>query len=119
MTGVKHDENKIRLELISSEFIFAVGEILTFGAKKYADRNWEDGLDYSRVFGACMRHLWSWWAGKSPTCRNFLFGTFDDETNFSHLWHAACCLMFLVTYEERRLGDYDDRPTGKAPGAKE
>ena len=39
---------------------------------------------------------------------SFLFGELDGETSFSHLWHAACCLMFLVTYEERADGT-DDR----------
>ena len=114
--GIKHDDDKTRLELITSEFIFAVGQVLTFGAKKYADRNWEKGINYSRVYGACMRHLWSWWAGRRPTGRNFLFGELDDETKFSHLWHAACCLMFLITYEERDFIDLDDRASASPVG---
>lgn len=108
--GLKYDSEKVRLELIPAELLFSVGSVLTFGAKKYADRNWELGMSWSRVFGATMRHMWAWWAGKQPTSSNFAFGELDEETKFSHLWHAACCITFLVTYEERGIGS-DDRPT--------
>lgn len=106
--GVKFDDDKVRIELIPSEMIFAIATILTFGAKKYDDRNWEKGMKWSRVFGALMRHMWAWWAGRGPTNDSFLFGSLDDETGYSHLWHAAACLCFLVTYELRSNGT-DDR----------
>jgi Domain of unknown function (DUF5664) len=77
--------------------------------KNEGTRNWEKGMKWSRVFSASMRHLWCWWAGKQPTSTNFVFGDLDDETGFSHLWHALCCVIFLVTYEERKVGE-DDRP---------
>ena len=108
--GTKHDSGKVRLELIPPELLFAVGSILTFGAEKYADRNWELGMKWSRVFGAMMRHLWCWWGGQGPTNKNFLFGDLDDETGLSHLWHAGCCIAFLIAYEERGSGE-DDRYT--------
>ena len=106
--GVKFDTGKVRMELLPPEFLFATATILTFGAMKYADRNWEKGMAWGRVFGALMRHLWAWWGGKGPTSRSFLLGELDGETNHSHLWHAACCLAFLVAYEERGAGT-DDR----------
>ena len=108
--GTKHDSGKVRIELMPPEFIFAVSDVLTFGAKKYGDRNWEIGIKYSRVFGAMMRHLWAWYGGKAPTSTNFVFGDLDPETEMSHLWHAACCVMMLVTFEDRRMTAYDDRP---------
>lgn len=111
--GYKADENKDRIELVPPEFIFATARVLTFGARKYADRNWEKGMLWSRPFGACMRHLWAWWAGKGPTSKSFLFGDLDPETQFSHLWHAACCIAFLVSYEERGMAEFDDRFTGQ------
>ena len=97
--GRKDDQGKVRLELLPPEFLMAVGEILTFGAQKYADRNWERGMNWSRVFGALMRHLWAWWRG--DPC--------DPETGKSHLWHAGCCVAFLIAYEQRGVGN-DDRP---------
>lgn len=107
--GVKYDTGKVRLELLPPEFLFAVAQILTFGANKYADRNWELGMKWSRVFGALMRHMWTWWGNKSErTTNNFLFGPLDTETGYSHLHHAGACLAFLITYEERNIGE-DDR----------
>ena len=97
--GHKDDKGKIRVELIPPELLFAVGEILTLGAEKYKDRNWEAGMLWSRVFGALMRHLWAWWGGQYK----------DPETGRSHLWHAACGIAFLIAYEERNVGT-DDRP---------
>lgn len=98
--GKKFDQGKERIELMPSEFIFAVSDVLTFGADKYEDRNWEKGMHWSRVFGACMRHMWAWW--------NPLVSDKDEETGKSHLWHAACCLAFLIAYESRGVGT-DDR----------
>lgn len=109
MEGRKDDQGKTRIELIPPSLVFAVGDILTFGAKKYADRNWEQGIKWSRVFGGLMRHMWSWWRGEN----------LDPETGKSHLWHAACCLAFLIEYETTHP-ELDDRPNTKpaiAPGA--
>lgn len=109
--GRKDDGGKPRYELLPPEFLEATATVLTFGATKYDDRNWENGMAWGRVFGACMRHLWSWWAGKGPTTRNFAFGETDAETGFSHLWHASCCVAFLIAFEQRGAGQ-DDRPSG-------
>lgn len=108
MEARKDDSEKVRMDLIPPEVIFALATVLTFGATKYAARNWEKGMTWGRVFGALMRHMWAWWGGKAPTTKSFLFGDLDTETNYSHLWHAICCLAFLITYEERGVG-IDDR----------
>lgn len=112
-SGRKDDGGKLRMDLIPPEMICATAAVLGFGAEKYGDRNWERGMKWSRVFGALMRHMWAWWAGKGPTSTNFAFGDIDGETGFSHLWHAACCIAFLVAYEERKSGE-DDRFQGGA-----
>jgi len=97
--GKKFDGGKNRLDLVPPEIVLAIGDILTFGAEKYGDRNWERGMNWSRVYGAMMRHMMAWWSGESH----------DPETGKSHLWHASCCMAFLVTYEQREVGK-DDRP---------
>lgn len=109
MEGRKDDVEKARFDLIPPEPLWALATILTFGAKKYDDRNWEKGMSWGRVFGALMRHMWCWWVGPhKQATHSFLFGPTDDETQHSHLWHAMCCLAFLITYEERQIGT-DDR----------
>jgi hypothetical protein len=98
--GNKDDAGKARHELIAPEFLDGLARVLTFGARKYGDRNWENGMSWSRPFGALMRHMWAWWRGEN----------FDPETGESHLYHAACCLMFLAAYFERRHGKDDRSP---------
>lgn len=69
---------------------------------KTGERNWEQGMAWGRPFAALMRHMWAWWRGDDK----------DPETGLSHLWHAACCLAFLIAYEARGAGK-DDRPKQK------
>lgn len=85
--------------LLAPELLFGVAEILELGAQKYSQRNWEQGISYTRVFGGLMRHLWAWWGGE----------TNDPETGKSHLFHAGCGLMFLIAYEARGMNEFDDR----------
>ena len=102
--GRKNDAAKLRLELVPPEAVTALGAILTYGAAKYEDRNWEKGIKYSRVYGALMRHLTAWWGGEHD----------DPETGMSHLWHAMACVSFLTSFEARgmdRTQGLDDRPT--------
>ena len=106
--GTKLDQGKARIDLVAPEMLFALGEILAFGAGKYGERNWEKGMAWGRLFAALMRHMWAWWGGKQETTENFAFGELDMETGRSHLWHAACCLMMLVAFEARKSGT-DDR----------
>lgn len=97
--GRKDDTGKVRMELLPPELLTAVATILTFGAQKYDDRNWEKGMNWGRVYGALLRHLTAWWSGEKS----------DPETGKSHLWHAGCCIAFLIAYEQRGAGN-DDRP---------
>ena len=100
LEGRKDDSSKLRYDLYPPEALEGTVRILTFGAEKYSDRNWEKGMKWGRVFGALMRHLWAWWRGEAA----------DPETGESHLHHAACCIAFLQTYEARGIGQ-DDRPS--------
>jgi hypothetical protein len=56
-------------------------------------------MSWSRPFSALQRHLAAWWEGECV----------DPETGMSHLWHAGCCIIFLIAYELRGCGT-DDRP---------
>ena len=97
--GRKDDQGKAAYHLLAPEFLEGTARVLEFGARKYGARNWEAGMHWSRPFAALMRHMWAWWRGDRA----------DHETGMSHLWHAACCLMFLIAYEARQTGK-DDRP---------
>lgn len=96
--GIKHDQGKPPIDLVPKELIEEVSKVLGFGATKYARFNWLNGMDWSRVYAAAMRHLLAWNSGED----------IDPESNLPHLAHAGCCIAFLLTYQERNLGT-DDR----------
>lgn len=105
--GTKHDQEKVRLDLLSPIWLFGVGQVLTFGAKKYAAHNWRRGIHLSRLLGACLRHVFSFLGGEDR----------DPETGLSHLYHASCCLMFAAeTYELRPEMDDRWKPNGGEAG---
>lgn len=101
MAGDKYDEGKNRLDLVPPEVIEAVGRILTHGAVKYAPHNWQKGINYEKVYGAMQRHLQAFWRGEQ----------LDSESKLPHLWHAACNIAFLITYEAHpeTYKQFDDR----------
>ena len=100
--GYKADETKLRTDLISPQALLGMVAVLTFGANKYEDRNWEKGMAYSRPYAAALRHLLAWWTGEDN----------DPETGLSHLDHAACCIHFLSHYVKNpiRYTSRDNRP---------
>lgn len=100
MSGRKDDADKLRYDLLPPDALEGVVRIFTYGAGKYADRNWEGGIAYGRLFAAVMRHLWSWWRGKDV----------DEESGLSHLDHAMCGVMMLSAFEKRGKAGLDDRP---------
>jgi len=98
--GVRDDGGKLPYHLLPPELMEGVARILQFGAKKYSPRNWEKGMDWSRVFSSMNRHIWAWWNGEDN----------DPETGLSHLDHIACNIAFLQAYRNRKVGK-DDRPS--------
>jgi len=100
--ALKNDDKKNRVELLSTDAMEDIAEVLTFGAKKYAAHNWRKGFKWSRLIGAAMRHLFAWSRGEDK----------DPETGLSHLAHCGCCIMFLLEHEKRNLGE-DDRYKSK------
>ncbi len=97
-SGVKHDQEKPKVELLSSIALIEIAKVMTFGAKKYSSHNWRGGIHWSRVLGAALRHLLAFMGGESK----------DPETGLSHLAHAGCCIMFLLEYEVTHK-ELDDR----------
>lgn len=96
--GRKDDTGKLPWDLLPGDALEEIVKVLDFGARKYDRRNWESGMAWSRPFAALMRHMWAWWGGQDK----------DPETGISHLAHAGACILFLLSYEKRRIG-VDDR----------
>lgn len=100
--GIKHDQEKPDMSLLSSIALEQIAEVLTFGKKKYAAHNWRKGISYSRLLGALLRHTFSYLKGEDK----------DPESGLSHLAHAGCCVMFLLELSVTRK-DLDDRYKGE------
>lgn len=107
MGGTKHDKGKAPWHLMSGPALEQVAEVLNFGASKYDDRNWEKGINFSRLFSATQRHLWAWWGRE----------TWDQETDLNHLAHAMCNIMFILHHQLNTQAGLDDRPTGHTMAA--
>lgn len=92
--GVKLDEDKIRLDLVDPCLIEGVGEVLTFGARKYTPNGWQHVPDAKQRYeAALMRHFMDY--KKSERL--------DKESNLSHLKHMATNVMFLLWFEEQEI----------------
>jgi hypothetical protein len=81
--GAKDDAEKPRLGLVLGGFpraLRAVGEIGTFGARKYTDNGWISVPDgEARYTDALLRHLLADFEGE----------TLDPESGHTHAAHAA------------------------------
>lgn len=90
-TGIKHDADKARWDLLDYNFIKEGTEVLTFGATEYGPNSWKSVTNGSeRYFAALMRHIVAWRQGEKV----------DPQTGKSHLAHALCNLMFLFGFEK-------------------
>lgn len=91
----KFDGNKLRMDLIPPQAISAIAEVLTYGAEKYSPESWRLVEPfYDRYYAAALRHLIAWRSGEK----------IDPESKISHLKHALCNLVFLVTKEAQDNG---------------
>ena len=97
MTSVKHDSNKLRMDLVDPLLDMEVAKILGFGADKYEANNWKTSIgteDHepfkTRVMAAALRHISDYRLGNK----------IDEDSGMQHLSHAICNLMFILRYDE-------------------
>ena len=96
--AIKHDSEKLPLDLLPFESLEGIAEVLRHGAKKYAAHNWRAGFVWSRPFAALLRHLFAFWKGED----------IDADSGLHHLDHAGCELLFLISFVKTKTGS-DDR----------
>jgi len=84
MAPLKDKEGKSRVDLIDSDFILEIWQILKFWAKKYKENSWK-WVPVKDHYAACMRHLLAFnkWE------------IIDNESWKEHLIHAATNIMFM------------------------
>lgn len=103
--GLRYNDGKCRVELIPPEWPWALGMVLTRGAIKYDDRNWERGMSWSYMVGSIMRHVFKFMIGER----------YDKESGNHHLAHAAWNCLALMSYDVRGLHRLNDLSTLMPP----
>lgn len=119
--GKKHDQDKLRFDLILPEFEQAMAEVLTHGAKKYEANNWQKVADAkARYTGALQRHLNQYRKGYR----------YDPDSDCNNLAQIAVNAMFLYWFEhqpqlaeilcaDKILSGIDNRVLAAATGTKQ
>jgi hypothetical protein len=98
MSGVKYDQEKVRMELLDPQAMMGLAAVLTFGSKKYGAENWRLGISNSRLWGALLRHGFAILRGEDV----------DPESGLPHIDHLGCCWMFL-SWNYKSRPELDDR----------
>lgn len=86
---------KGRYDLISPFATRRLAEWYELGARKYADRNWEKGIPFSRYVDSAKRHL-----------DKFVMGMEDED----HLAAVAFNVFAIMHHQELAQNDLDDMP---------
>ena len=97
--GLRFNAGKTRHDLVPQYAQEQYAKVLTKGSEKYADRNWELGMKWSKALASLKRHLGKFERGED----------FDEETGVLHTAHIMCNAAFLTEYY-KIYPQGDDRP---------
>ena len=97
--GERKNQGKTRYDLIPSYAQEQYAEVMTFGANKYSDRNWEKGMAWSKVIASLKRHIQAIEMGED----------YDQESGLLHSAHVMCNAGFLTEFY-KIYPQGDDRP---------
>jgi len=89
------ETGKGRYDLISPFFIKRLAIHFERGANKYADRNWEKGMPFSRYLNSAERHL-----------EQLKMGCEDEDHLIACIWNLAA----IVHHQELDELQWDDLP---------
>lgn len=98
-SGLRYNQGKTRHDLKPAFAEEQYALVLTKGAEKYAERNWEKGMPWSKIISSLERHLQAIKAGED----------YDKETGLLHSAHIMCNAAFLTEYY-KIFPQGDDRP---------
>jgi 5'(3')-deoxyribonucleotidase len=97
--GLRFNTGKTRHDLVPAFAQEQYAMVLTKGSEKYAERNWELGMKWSKVIASMKRHIQAFESGED----------YDKETGLLHTAHIMCNAGFLTEYY-KIYPQGDDRP---------
>lgn len=97
--GLRFNEGKPRYDLVPPFAEEQFVRVLTQGASKYKERNWELGMQWSKVLASLKRHVAAFERGED----------YDKESGCLHMAHALTNAAFLTEYY-KIYPQGDDRP---------
>lgn len=97
--GARHNAGKVRFDLLPANAMLQTARVFSMGAEKYGDRNWELGMDWSKVTASLERHLQAFKRGED----------YDKESGELHMAHVVANALFLLEYY-KIYPQGDDRP---------
>jgi 5'(3')-deoxyribonucleotidase len=99
-SGKRYNTGKTRHGLTPAYAQEQYARVLSIGAEKYGERNWEKGMNWSTVMDSLKRHINAFESGED----------YDPETGLLHMAHVMCNAAFLCEYykiypqgDDRRL----------------
>jgi hypothetical protein len=111
-TGLRFNSGKPRTDLLCPEALIGLSKVLGYGAKKYADHNWQKGMNWSIVIGCLLRHTFDLMAGKDidsdPKCKGCKTDFCKKHSGLPTVDLIMCNAMFLGNYY-RNHQNFDDR----------
>lgn len=96
--GKKSDNGKPRISLIPTDALNQMAIGFTYGANKYGEHNYRNGIKISRLLDAAYRHMNAFKEGED----------LDPESGNNHLAHAMASLA-MATFMFYNRPDMDDR----------
>jgi hypothetical protein len=107
----KDTAGKIPLSWTMRSLMEAVSSVRVYGNNKYktnAPHNWKQ-VNNNDWYDAALRHLMA-----AIEAERGNGSAVDAESGLAHLWHCACCLMFLIENRKGPLKDgFPIEPTDK------
>jgi dATP/dGTP diphosphohydrolase len=109
-SGGSKGRKEVELHTFPAESMFELGRVFKAGGLKYGDYNFRNGMPWSWLFDAGMRHAWAFWNGEDWNVEEFddLDGK-PQRWRLHHAIQAAWHFIILGWYALTGKG-IDDRP---------
>ena len=97
-TGARKEKKLAQYALIPVDALEELAKVFGYGAEKYSENEWRQGMPWSWNLSAVFRHIAAFQKGEKV----------DPESGLHPLAHAMAHLTMLHTYDTQGLGE-DDR----------